>query len=168
MKQNRLILNEKKTELMVFRNEKLPIIKTVDFKGHQLEPSEKCKDLGVITDRELIYQNQLNKVISKIVSAIRSLYLVRYQVPLKTRKNLFKSLVLSHLDLSANLYQNLPSYSIDKINKQINWGKKIGFMKTKNDTARDLLLKTKILPAPNNTSVIKQVFQYSPTNNKSL
>ena len=147
MKQNRLTLNEKKTELMVFRNEKLPIIETVDFKGHRLEASEKCRYLGVIIDRELTYQNQLNKVISKMASAIRSLYLVRYQVPLKTRLNLFKSLVLSHLDFSAIFFQNLPSYSIDRINKQINWGIKVCFMKTKYDTARDLLLETKILPA---------------------
>ena len=147
MKQNRLTLNEKKTELMVFRNEKLPIIETVDLKGHRLEASEKCRYLGVIIDRELTYQNQLNKVISKMASAIRSLYLVRYQVPLKTRLNLFKSLVLSHLDFSAIFFQNLPSYSIDRINKQINWGIKVCFMKTKYDTARDLLLETKILPA---------------------
>ena len=136
-----------KTELMVFRNEKLPIIETVDFKGHRLEASEKCRYLGVLIDRELTYQNQLNKVISKMASAIRSLYLVRYQVPLKTRINLFKSLVLSHLDFSAIFFQNLPSYSIDRINKQINWGIKVCFMKTKYDTARDLLLETKILPA---------------------
>ena len=43
MKQNRLILNEEKTELMVFRNEKLPINDTVDFKEHRLEASEKCR-----------------------------------------------------------------------------------------------------------------------------
>ena len=101
---------------MVFRNEKLPIIETFDFKGHRLEASEKCRYLGVIIDTELTYQNQINKVISKMASAIRSLYLVRYQVPLKTRINLFKSLVLSHLDFSA-FFQNLPSYSIDRINK---------------------------------------------------
>ena len=103
----------------VFRNEKLPIIETVDFKGHRLEASEKRRYLGVIIDRELTYQNQLNNAISKMASAIRSLYLVRYQVPLKTRINLFKSLVLSHLDFSAIF---LRSYSIERINKQINWG----------------------------------------------
>ena len=62
MKQNRLTLNEEKTQLMVFRNKKLPIIETVDFKGHRLEASEKRRYLGVIIDRELTSQNQLNKV----------------------------------------------------------------------------------------------------------
>ena len=82
-----------------------------------------------------------------MASAIRSLYLVRFQVPLKTRINLFKSLVLSDLDFSADYFQILPPYSIDRIiSKQINWGIKVGFMKTKYDTAGDLLLETKILP----------------------
>ena len=112
---------------MMFRNEKLPILETVDFKGHRLEASEKCRHLGVIFDRELTYQNQLIKVISKMASAIRSLYLVRYQVPLKTRKYLFKSLVLSHLDFRAIFFQNLPSYSIDRNKKQINWGINFAF-----------------------------------------
>ena len=120
---------------------KLPIIATVNFKVNQLEAFEKSRYLGVIIDRELTYQNQLYKFISKRASAIRSLYLVRYQVPLKTRINLFKSLVLSHLDFSAIFFQNFPSYSIDRYNKQINWGIEVC------DTARDLLLETKILPA---------------------
>ena len=72
MKQNRLTLNEEKTELTVFRNEKLPIIETVDFKGHRLETSEKFRYLGVIIDRELTYQNQVSKVNSKMASAIIS------------------------------------------------------------------------------------------------
>ena len=131
----------------MFRNEKLAIIETVDFKGYRLEISEKCRFLGVIIDGELTYQNQLIKVISKMASAIRSLYLVRYQVPLKTRINIFQSLVISHLDFSVIFFQNLPSYSIDRFNKQINWGIKYCFMKTKYDTARDLLLETKSLPA---------------------
>ena len=82
-----------------------------------------------------------------MASAIRSLYFVHYQVPLKTTINRFRLLVLSHLDFGAVFFQNLPSYSIDRINKQINWGIKVCFMKTKYDTARDLLLETKILPA---------------------
>ena len=56
-----------------------------------------------------------------MASAIRSLYLVRYQVPLKTKINIFKSLVLSHLYFSAIFFRNLLSYSIDRVNKPINW-----------------------------------------------
>ena len=41
LKQNRLTLNEEKKELIVFKNEKLPLLETVDSKGHRLEASEK-------------------------------------------------------------------------------------------------------------------------------
>ena len=47
MKQNRLTLNEEKTELLVFWNEKLPITETVDFKGHRLEAWKHLKNLDV-------------------------------------------------------------------------------------------------------------------------
>ena len=36
--------------------------------------------------------------------AIRSIYLVRNQIPLKARINLFRSLVLSHLEFSAIVF----------------------------------------------------------------
>ena len=105
MKQNKLTLNQEKLELIVFRNAKLTIIETVDFKGHRLQASEKCRYLGVIFDREMPYQNQLNKVIIKMASTIRSLYLVCYQIPLEKRINLFKSLVLSQLDFCAIFFK---------------------------------------------------------------
>ena len=54
---------------------------------------------------------------------------------------------MSHLDFSAIYFQSLSSYSIDRINKQINWCLKVCFTKIKYDTAKDLLLETKILPA---------------------
>ena len=80
---------------------------------------------------------------------IRSIYLVRNQILLKARINLFRSLVLSHLEceFSAIFLQNLLSYSIDRINKQIRWGIKVGFFRTKYDSAHKLLLENKILPA---------------------
>ena len=47
----------------------------------------------------------------------------------------------------VRFFLNLTSYSFDRINKQINWGIKVCYMKTKHDAARNLLLETKILPA---------------------
>ena len=121
MKQNKLTLNEGKTEIMVFKNEKLPTVNCVEFKSHSLKPIDECRYIGAILDKDLTYQKQLNNVISKMALAIRSIYLVRNQIPSKARINLFRSLVLSHLELSAIFFQSLPSYSIDRINKQIRW-----------------------------------------------
>ena len=79
--------------------------------------------------------------------AFRSVYLVCNQTPLNARINLFISLVLSNLELSAIFYQSLPSYSIDRINKQIRWGIKVCFFRTNYDSVHKLLLENKIHPA---------------------
>ena len=147
MKQNKLTLNEGKTEKIVFKNEKLPTVNCVEFNSHSLKPTDEVGYLGVILDKELTYQKQLKNVISKMALAIRSIYLVRNQIPLKARINLSRSLVLSHLEFSAIFFQSLPSYSIDRIIKQIRWGIKFCFFRTKYYSAQKLLLENKILPA---------------------
>ena len=101
MKQNKLTLNEGKREIMVFKSEKLPTVNCVEFNSHSLKPTDECRYLGVILEKELTYQRHFNNVISKMALAIRSIYLLRNQIPLKARINLFRSLVLSHLEFSA-------------------------------------------------------------------
>ena len=74
-----------------------------------------------------------------MASAIRSIYLVRNQILLQAQTNLFRSLVLSRWEFSAIFCQILPSYSIDRILKQIRclfW--------TKYDSAHKLFLGIKI------------------------
>ena len=89
MKQNKLIPNERKTEITIFKNGKLLTVNCVEFKRHSLKPTHECRVLGNILDEEMTYQKQLKIVISKMTLAIRSIYLVRNQTPLETRKNLF-------------------------------------------------------------------------------
>ena len=78
--------------------------------------------------------------------AIRSIYLVRNQIPLKARKNLFRSLVLSHLEFSSIFFQSLPSYSIDRINKQIRWGINVCFFEQNMTVLINYFLKIKYFP----------------------
>ena len=92
MKQSKLTLNEGKTEMMVFKNENLPTVNCVEFKSHSLKPIDECRYLGVILDKELADQKQPNNVISKMALAIRSIYLVRNQIPSKAQIYLFRSL----------------------------------------------------------------------------
>ena len=65
--------------------------------------------------------------------AIRSFYLERNQITLEAQINLFRSLVLSHLEFNAIFFPSLPFYSINRIIKQIRWGIKICFFRTKYD-----------------------------------
>ena len=74
---------KEKTDIMVFKHEKLPTFICIDYKSHSLKPTNECRYFDVIIDRELTYQKQLDKVISKNG--------FRYQVNLfRTNSNTFK------------------------------------------------------------------------------
>ena len=78
-------------------------------------------------DSNLNFENRLNSVLSKMTNAIRSLYLVRKQIPLKVIIDVFKTVELSHLFLSEVFLQTHTAKNINCINKQINWGKNLLF-----------------------------------------
>ena len=81
-----------------------------------------------------------------MANALRSSYLLRHQIPLNARI-LLKSLVHSHLSFSAIFFQNLSAKNLKRLNRQINWCINVCFLRKKYDTARDLLIQTKTLPA---------------------
>ena len=82
-----------------------------------------------------------------MANAIRSLYLVGNQIPLKIRIDVFKSFVLSHLCFSGVFLQTLTVKNVNHINRQINWGIKVCYFGQKFDHSIDLLIKDRILPA---------------------
>ena len=139
-------MNTGKTELLSVSKENEnfdPII----FWGQEIRLQFHCRFLVIMIDSKLNFHVQLNKVLSNMDKAIRSKYLIRYQLPLKALLMLFKSLVLSHLTFSALFFQNLNFSAVQRINRQINWGNKIFYMRKMFERARDLLVKSVILPA---------------------
>ena len=109
-------------------------------------------------DNNQNFDIQLNKTLAKMANAMKSIYLVRHFLPLKARIGLFKSLVFSHLNFSAIFFQSLSVKSLQRVNRQINWRIKVCHLHKKFDSARDLLLKDKFLPAElfiKNVSLLK-------------
>ena len=147
MRQNMLTLNRDKTEVVAFSINGVSKIEQFHYIGIFIEPKTSCRYLGIMIDNNLIFDIQLNQKLTKMANVIRSFYLVRHFLPLKARIVLFKSFVLSHLNFSAIFFQSLSVMSLQRVNKQINWGIKVCHLHKKFDSARDLLLKDKILPA---------------------
>ena len=98
-------------------------------------------------NNNLNFDIQLNITLTKMAIAIRSIHFVRHLLPLKARIGLFKSLVLSHLKISAFFFQSLSVMRLHGVNRQINWGIMVCNLRKRFDSARDLLLKDKLLPA---------------------
>ena len=139
-------MNTGKTELLCVSKEHEnfdPIV----FRGQEIKPQSHCRYLGIIIDSKLNFHVQLSRVLSNMATAIRSIYFLRYQLPLEARLMLFKYLVLSHLTFSALFFQNLNFSAMQRINRQINWGIKVCYMRKKFERSTDLLVKSDILPA---------------------
>ena len=144
--ENQLTLNADKTGMLFFTNHTNSDPEIL-FKGEVIKPAHACRYLGVQFDSNLTFENHLNSVLSKMANAIRSLYLVRNQIHLKVRIDVFKSVVLSHLSFSGVFLQTLTVKNINHINRQINWGIKVCYFRQKFDHSIDLLIKDRIVPA---------------------
>ena len=139
-------MNTGKTEILCVSKENEnfnPIV----YRGQEIKPQSHCRYLGIMIDSKLNFHVQLNKVLSNMATAIRSIYLIRYRLPLKAGLILFKSLVLSHLTFSALFFQNLKFSAMQRINRQINWETKVCYMRKKFERSTDLLVKSNTLPA---------------------
>ena len=138
--------NAEKTEMLFFTNQ-YKSDSEFSFKDKIIKTANACPYLGVQNDSNLTSKNHLNSVLIKMAKAIRSLYRVRNQIPLKVRIDVFKSVVLSHLSFSGVFLQKFTAKNINRINVQINWGIKICYFWQKFDHSFDLLIKGRILSA---------------------
>ena len=94
--ENQLTLNADKIEMLFFTNH-TNSDPEFSFKGEVIKPAHACLYLGVQIDSNLTFDDHVNSVLSKMANANRSLYLVRNQIPLKVRIDVYESVVLSHL-----------------------------------------------------------------------
>ena len=75
--------------------------------GEVIKPAHACRYLGVHMESNLTFENHLNSVLIMMANAIRSSCLVRKQIPLKVKIDVFKTVVLSHLSFSGVFLQTL-------------------------------------------------------------
>ena len=96
---NRLSLNAKKTELVLFRpkHKSHPTRLTVKIRGCKVFLSNKVKHLGVILDSHLKWHFHIIELEKKLSSAIGLLSRIRHYVDTKTLRSLYFSLFHSHL-----------------------------------------------------------------------
>ena len=72
LKQYKLTMNTGKTELLCVSKEHEKFDPIV-FWGQEVKPQNHCRYLGIIIDSKLNFNVQLNKVLSKMATAIRSI-----------------------------------------------------------------------------------------------
>ena len=99
LKVNKLSLNVKKRELVIFRSRKLKIESSFKFKldGKRLVPTKLVKYIGVLLDEHLHWNEHISQVKMKLNCAIGILSKLRYNANLSVLKIIYRSLFGSHL-----------------------------------------------------------------------
>ena len=128
LKANKLSLNVKKTESIIFHPKNTKIDYGVKFKlnGRRLTPISTVKYLGILLDEHLLWTKQVNWVNSKLNQTIGILSKLRYSTSLPVLKIVYHSLFGSHLQYGAQLWgqgncvnqnniQNLQNRALRKI-----------------------------------------------------
>ena len=105
MKANKLYLNVKKTELIIFRRKAANIDDGIKFKldGKRITPTSAVKHLGSLLDEHLQWRKQLGHVQVKVNRGMGILSKLRHNTNLKTLKIACHSLFASYLQYGAQL-----------------------------------------------------------------
>lgn len=103
-----LVLNETKTELLVFGTQNILIenhpLFNITLNGQKLTPKQECKNLGIYFDVQLRFTNHVNYLIKKSYGKLKSFYMHKDVLDPGVKLKLCDSLILSTLSYCDVLY----------------------------------------------------------------
>ena len=118
---NKIALNATKTEAILFRDSRKPILYNVNLQlcGQALEFSSNVRYPGIILDEFLSWTVHHNALASKLQRANGVISKLRHFLPLESMISIYHALFNSHLSYAAQIWgQNLPTTSrLSKLQK---------------------------------------------------
>ena len=88
----------------------------------------------------------MKNILRQIACGIKAVYAILDFFPIKTRLLLLNASVLSHLYYPAILLSGISENLLTRLEKQLNWGVKECFNRSKHDHSSDLKINYNILP----------------------
>ena len=103
---NKISLNAKKTEFIVFRHRSKPLdfIPFLKLSGLRIYPSHSVKYLGVHLDEHLNWKPQISSIANKLKRANGALSKLRHYVPLKSLLNIYHAIFASHIRYGCQIW----------------------------------------------------------------
>lgn len=147
---NKLILNPKKTKFIRFKpyilsNDELM---SIHIDGNVINEVESVKYLGINLNHNLIWENHINYVKSKVSSGVGILYKFKQKFNIETKMLLYQSLVHSYLTYLPIIYAGKTTSSLKSLQSAQNKALKIVFNLPLRHSTVDLFktYATNILP----------------------
>ena len=148
---NSLKVNPNKTQLMIFGTRQnlkgLPKV-TVKFRGVALEPCTQVKNLGVIFDSTLSWEQHISVVTRRCFGTLTGLAHLRHYLPHSVLTALVSALALSHVRYCLAVYGNGSAKNCDRIQKILNFAARVISGKRKFDHISDVRERLEWLSAP--------------------
>ena len=113
---NKLKINDAKTEFIVFRS---PMLKhdlsdlSVNVGGNVIKPSEKVRDLGVILDQTLSFDDHISTICKSAHFHIRNIGRIRNLLSFDACATLIHALIGSRLDYCNSLLYNIADAKVE-------------------------------------------------------
>ena len=103
---NRLSLNIAKTNYIIFHPYNKPMKQNIRIKinGKLISEKEYIKYLGVLIDSTLSWKYNISSLCKKISRSIGIMYKLKSFVPLEVKKNIYYSLVYSHMIYAIEMW----------------------------------------------------------------
>ena len=126
---NSLVINPDKTKLLVIGvpqiTRSLPFFPVVKLLGKEIKPVSVAKDLGVIIDSTLSYNEHVTKIVSHCMDRLIRINRIRHLLDRKTLLLLIKAFVFSKLFHCSTVWSNTSKTNVKKTQLVLNFAGRI-------------------------------------------
>ena len=146
---NHLLINPDKTKFLVFGTRKmLPniTIAPIEFLGKELPIVESAKDLGVIMDNHLSFNEHIDSLTSSLMGKLCMINRISHLLDHSTLFTVINSLVYSKLFYCSNVWSGTSNLNIHKLQMVQNFSARILSKKKKYEHITPTLKQLKLLP----------------------
>ena len=124
MRKKRLKLNESKTECLLIGSPynlgQHSDFNVISINGTPIPLSAETRNLGVIIDKNLTMNSQIQSVVKTSNFQLKNIALIKRYLDQDCLKMLVNNLVVSRVDYCNSLYNNLPNYQLYKLQNVLN------------------------------------------------
>ena len=122
------------------------VIPNLTFMGRELIPEHTAKDLGVILDNNLTYDEHITKTVSSCMSCLGQINRTKHVFDKRTLLTIINALVFSKLFYCSNVWANTSKSNISKLQGIQNFAARIATGTRKYDHITPVLKELKWLP----------------------
>ena len=145
MQANKLSLNLKKTNYMMFRNQKNTNKFDLKIKDYTIEETNEIKFLGIKIPTDLKFTSHYEHVIAKMKSGLAALNMVKKTLPTRTKLQIFNALIKSHYEYASIAWTpSLTKSQVKKIIKLQKQGLRLVYLTHRMAHSSSLFIKSGI------------------------